>query len=200
MTVDPEPPAGPDHGGSGTREIPASACFQDRVLVPEGEKTDWFPFDERWTLYHSVDSEEFGRFFIQFYFFTDLPARYWDGERMARTVDLCYVTGERQVRDDELCGQMRALHPDRRIGWDDPASPFNGADRSVFMGDLRLDNLAGSTDWYTDLNGEVWSPEPFPGSIRQHVGTTPIRAAASYRPSPIRDIAFEADVGLHAPN
>ncbi len=182
------------------REIPAAACFEDRVLVPEGQRSDWFPFDERWTLYQSVDSEEFGRFFIQFYFFADLPSRYWDGEKLARTVDLCYLTGVRQVRADEFCEPMRLANPDRRVEWDDPASPFNGADRSVFMIDIRADNNARQTDWYTDIHGGVWSTEPFAGSIRQRVGTTPIDAAASYRPDPIRSITFEDDVGIHAPN
>ena len=186
--------------GRGSREVPAPSCFEDLVLVPEGQQSNWFPFDERWTLYHSVDSDDFGRFFIQFQVFADVPARYWDGTALARTVDLCYLTGERQVRDDDYCEPMRAANPGRRVPWNDPASPFNGADRTVFMGDIRLDNDAQQTDWYTDLNGGVWSTEPFPGSIRQYVGTTPIRAAASYRPSPLRPITFDDDVGLHAPN
>jgi len=182
------------------REIPASPCFEERVLVSEGERSDWFPFNERWTLYQSVDSAAFGRFFIQLQFFVDLPARYWDGEGMANTVDLCYVTGDRQVRDDELCGPMLAANPGGEVAWDDPASPFDGSARSIFMGDLRLDNAAGQTDWYTDANGEVWSDQPFPGSIRQYVATTPIQAAASYRPDPIRSITFADDLGIHAPN
>ena len=191
---------GDDHGDAGSREIPARACFDDQVLVAAGERSDWFPFDERWTLYQSVDSEDFGRFFIQFFFFVDRSARYWDGEALAHTVDLCYLSGERQVRHDSLCDPMRQANPDRRVAWDDPASPFNGANRQLFMGDLRLDNEGQQTDWYTDVHGGVWSAEPFPGSIRQHVGTTPIRAAASYRPSPIRSISFDDDIGIHAPN
>ena len=143
---------------------------------------------------------DFGRFFIQFYFFVDLPSRYWDGEKLARTVDLCYQTGARQVRNDEHCEPMRKANPGRRVQWDEPASPFNGADRKVFMVDIRLDNNAGQTDWYTDIYGSNWSAEPFAGSIKQHVGTTPIRAAASYRPSPIRSIEFSDGLGLHAPN
>lgn len=187
-------------GNAGSREIPAETCFEDRVLVSEGEKSDWFPFDERWTLYQSVDSDDFGRFFIQFFFFVDVPARYWDGEKLARTVDLCYRSGERQVRDDEFCEPMRADNPGVRVPWDSPESPFNGADRQVFMIDIRVDNNAGQTDWYTDLHGGVWSAEPFEASIRQHVGTTPIQVAASYRPSPIRRITFDEGLGLHAPN
>ncbi len=192
---------GPDDtDGRGTREIPAEECFEDRVLVGEGERSNWHAFDERWTLYQNDDSEDFGRFFIQFYFFVDLPSRYWDGTKLARTVDLCYRTGARQVRNDSLCEPMRRANPGRRVQWDDPASPFNGADRSVFMVDIRLDNNAGQTDWYTDIHGSNWSATPFAGAIRQHVGTTPIRAAASYRPSPIRSIDFADDLGLHAPN
>ncbi|MEM9563057.1 MAG: hypothetical protein AAGA93_10585 [Actinomycetota bacterium] len=182
------------------REIPASACFEDRVLVPKGQRSDWFPFDERWTLYQSVDSPDFGRFFVQLQFFVDLPARYWDGDGLANTIDLCFVTGDLQVRDDEHCEPLRAADPGRVVAWDDPASPFDGSARSIFMGDLRLDNAAGQTDWYTDVNGGIWSPEPFPGSIRQHVGTTPIDAAASYRPDPIRSITFADDLGIHPPN
>ncbi len=189
-----------DTAGSGTREIPAEECFEGRVLVGEGERTNWHAFDERWTLYQNDDSEDFGRFFIQFYFFVDLPSRYWDGEKLARTVDLCYETGSRQVRNDEHCEPMRRANPGKRVQWDDPASPFNGADRKVFMVDIRLDNKAGQTDWYTDIYGSNWSAEPFAGSIKQHVGTTPIRAAASYRPSPIRSIEYADDLGLHAPN
>ncbi len=187
-------------GSSGGREIPAGPCFEEQLLVAEGQQSDWFPFDERWTVYQSIDSEAFGRFFIQFFFFADVPSRYWDGEKLARTVDLCYVTGARQVRDDEFCEPMRKANPGERVRWDDPASPFNGADRQVFMADIRVDNLAQQTSWYTDIYGGVWSTEPFPGSIRQHVGTTPLRAAASYEPSPIRSITFDDDVGLHAPN
>ncbi|MGI9616135.1 MAG: hypothetical protein ACR2QO_24690 [Acidimicrobiales bacterium] len=186
--------------GRGSREIPASQCFEDRVLVGAGERSDWFPFNERWTLYHSVDTPSFGRFFIQLQLFTDVPSRYWDGESLARTVDLCYLTGERQVRDDEYCEPMRAANPGVRVPWDHPASPFDGADRTVFMGDIRLDNNAQQTDWYTDVNGGTWSTEPFAGSIHQHVGTTPIAAAASYRPDPLRSITFDDGLGLHAPN
>ena len=130
---------GRDHRRAGSREVAAAPCFEDRLLVAEGQRSDWFPFDERWTLYQSVDSDAFGRFFIQFHLFTDLPARYWDGQRLAHTVDLCYVTGRLQVRDDALCEPLRAAHPDRRVAWDDPASPFDGTGRQVFMGDLRLD-------------------------------------------------------------
>ncbi len=195
---------GPGDDGAGDRidgrEVAAAPCFEDRVLVPEGGRTDWFPLDERWTLYQSVDSPDFGRFFVQLQLFVDLPARYWDGEAIAYTVDLCYLTGDRRVRDDELCGPMLAANPDTRIAWDHPASPFDGTARSVFMGDIRLDNLAGRTDWHTDANGEIWSREPFPGSIRQHVGTTPINAAASYRPDPIRSFTIADDLGIHPPN
>ncbi len=110
----------------GAREIPASQCFEDRVLVSEGQRSDWSPFDERWALYQSVDSADFGRFFIQFYFFADVPSRYWDGEKLARTVDLCYITGALQVRDDEYCEPMLAANTGTRIRWDDPASPRAG--------------------------------------------------------------------------
>lgn len=191
-------------GGAGDRvdgrEVPARSCFEDRVLVPEGQRSDWFPFDERWTLYQSVDSGAFGRFFIQLQFFVDLPARYWDGEGLANTIDLCYLTGERQVRGDDLCAPLREANPGVEVPWDDPASPFDGSARSIFMGDLRLDNEAGQTDWYTDAHGDVWSDQPFPGAIRQYVATTPIRAAASYRPDPIRSISFADDLGIHPPN
>ncbi len=199
-TVTVAQPDGRRDGDAGSREVPASPCFEDQVLVPEGQRSDWFPFDERWTLYQTVDSDEFGRFFIQFQIFTDLPARYWNGERLAHTIDLCYVTGDRQVRDDDFCEPLRNADPGRRVAWDDPASPFNGADRQVFMADLRLDNDAQQNDWYTDIHGGIWSPQPFPGSIRQHVGDTPIDAAASYRPSPIRSIEVESGTGIHAPN
>lgn len=185
---------------TGGREIPGSACFEDQVLVPEGQRSNWRPFDERWTLYHSVDSAEFGRFFIQFFFFVDLPSRYWDGQQLARTVDLCYRTGALQVRADEYCEPMRAANGQAPVEWDDPASPFNGADRSIFMGDLRLDNNASQNDWYTDIHGGVWATTPFPDSIRQHVATAPIDAAASYRPDPIRSITFQQNLGIHAPN
>ena len=97
-------------------------------------------------------------------------------------------------------GLLLAANPGVEVSWDDPASPFNGTARSIFMGDIRLDNQAGQTDWYTDVNGEIWSRESFPGSIRQYVGTTPIRAAASYRPDPIRSITFADDLGIHPPN
>lgn len=182
------------------RELPAAACFEDRVLVPEGQRSDWNAFDERWTLYHSIDSADFGRFFIQFFFFADLPARYWDGEKLAHTVDLCYQSGPLQVRDDEYCEPMRAAAGEGQVGWDDPASPFNGTGRTVFMGDLRLDNNAGQDVWYTDINGGVWSAEPFPGSIQQYVGIVPFDAAASYRPSPTHSITFEDGLGIHPPN
>ncbi len=52
-----------DTGNSGTREIPAARCFEDRVLVADGQRSNWHPFDERWTLYQNDDSDDFGRFF-----------------------------------------------------------------------------------------------------------------------------------------
>lgn len=55
------------------------------------------------------------------------------------------------------------------VAKNDPASPFDGAQRDVYVQNSVLDNAGGGTTIYTDAYGQQTSTEPFDGAIAQYV-------------------------------
>lgn len=84
----------------------------------------------------------------------------------------------------------------------DPASPFNGAQRDVYVQYSTVDNRGGSEFIYTDAYGRNSSASEFTGSIRQYVSTT---SNTSLPELERRAFGFNTDygapgTGVHAPN
>lgn len=84
----------------------------------------------------------------------------------------------------------------------DPSSPFNGAQRDVYVQNSTVDNSGGSEFIYTDAYGRNSANSEFTGSIRQYVSTT---SNTSLPELERRAFGFNTDygapgTGVHAPN
>jgi CHRD domain len=192
---------------AGTRDIPTRQCME-QVLVPEGQTSSWGGGGgagfERWVMFYSRDNAApgFGRVFSQVYLNVENSSRYFDAaapNNLARQVDLCYVTGARQVRNDEYCDRMRTAFPGQRIAFDDPRSPFNGGKRFLTTAQLVVQNKSATTDWYTDVFGNNYSSTPFPGAVKQYISRT-----NTVQDTKFGFVSYPADhskePGIHAPN
>ena len=102
---------------------------------------------------------------------------------------------------------------DKTVGWPwstmsgaldqkDPSSPFNGAQRDVYVQNSTVDNSGGLEFIYTDAYGKNSSSSEFTGSLRQYVSTT---SNTSLPELERRAFGFNTDygapgTGVHAPN
>lgn len=84
----------------------------------------------------------------------------------------------------------------------DPASPFDGAQRDSYVAETIVDNQDGPVIWYTDPYGGNASTTPFAGSVRQYIAAT----SNTHLPGLARQaFGFSHDYGapgsgVHAPN
>jgi len=53
------------------------------------------------------------------------------------------------------------------ITFDDPRSPFDGADRTIDVNENQITNANGPRVWFTDPFGAHARPDSFPGAVRQ---------------------------------
>src|SRR5258708_37922099 len=105
-------------------------------------------------------------------------------------MDLCYeVTASGARAQDGVCSQATANGTITGITFDDPRSPFNGADRFMDVNANEITNAAGPKGWFTDPFGLHARPDSFPGAVRQflaRIDNTP-RGLGSHGPPPPRD-------------
>ncbi|MDH3206774.1 MAG: hypothetical protein OEO79_09180 [Gemmatimonadota bacterium] len=191
----PNPPISPDGGGK--RAIPDASCVQEQILNPaDGRPRFDSALRESWEI--SVSLRTTGnRSLASFnpYFQVMDPSRFFDPNAsgtVGRPIDLCYRPG---VQGEDRCEGL----PLDTLSWDDPASPFKGVRRFVDVNSNRIRNAEGPSVWYTDSLGKNGRTEPFPGSIRQWIGTHDNSNYDLHGPVIGRDRPYDAP-GVHAPN
>lgn len=86
------------------------------------------------------------------------------------------------------------------IAYDDPRSPFNGADRFVDINANRISNADGPEVWYTDAYGQNGRTEPFANSIRQRIARGESEAGVDDGGPVIGDDRDYSGPGTRAPN
>lgn len=173
VSVGPAVPANSPNGG-GERIIPDRTCVLQRILVPVGQSSDLGTLRESWQTSISIRTTG-GRSlaFINPYFQVRFPSRYYDpgiAPTVGRPVDLCYeVTASGARAQSSTCNQMTANGTITGITFDDPRSPFNGADRSMDVNENQVTNALGPKVWFTNPFGLQARPDSFPGAIRQFI-------------------------------
>ena len=169
-------PANSPNGG-GQRRMPDRTCVNQFMRVPAGQRSDYDrALHESWETSNSVRTDN-GRTLASFnpYFQVSKPSRFHDPAApnvTGRPIDVCYETGpagERATGGD--CLESTNNGQTAGVTWDDARSEFNGVRRFVDINDNNIDNKDGANVWYTDPFGRHGRREPFPGSIRQWVGS-----------------------------
>lgn len=180
--------------GVGGRLIPDRACMETHFLVAPGRSTSAFVLWEQWFAQNRLHTgpdpdagETVARFYTRFDIFD--PSRYADPDpsvvpgpgystRIGRPLDLCWeaLPGLRQVdRGYAPCAAATAgwtIPGEQRPAYDDPSTPFRGAEREMRFRGATVSNANGPDAWYTDPYGGNASTSPFPGAICQLVSDT----------------------------
>jgi hypothetical protein len=192
--VGPVTPADSPDAGFAGRFIPDSTCA---AAVISGQK-QIFNMNEFWVTGVFGRSAQLKTFQIFPVFFVLNPSRYFDPNspnKIGRQLDLCY-----QGATGFACDQVRRLNGGKPIAYDDPRSPFNGAQRDVSPGLFMVQN-DGPTTLYTDVFGRRFSTTPFAGAIEQYIAGSHAgdRTQGTIRGTFNNYASNQAD-GVHAPN
>ncbi len=199
----PSPVNSPD--GGGRRIIPDRSCVDQLILVPDGSESQFrSALRESWQASESIRAEN-GRRLVSLgpYFNVRFPSRFHnpaDPGIIGRPMDVCYEvteTGERARGG--VCEEVTAGGTILDIAWNDPRSPFDGADRDTDINSIRISNADGPEVWYTDPFGANGRTEPFPGSIKQWIARIDNDAVTPSGPRIGRNYGGPG-TGVHAPN
>ena len=183
--------------GGGKRAIPDASCVAERILNPEDGRPRFdSALRESWEISASLRAEN-GRTLVSFnpYFQVMDPSRFFDpdGSRaLGRPVDLCALP---ELQGEDRCEGVGT----DSVAWDDPRSPFKGVRRLVDINSNNVRNEDGPNFWYTDSLGRNGRTEPFPGSIRQWIGTRDNSGLNLSAGNIGRDRSYDAP-GVRAPN
>jgi hypothetical protein len=188
------PPDSPDNPIPG-RFIPDHEC----AAAVAGGQRQIHNMNEFWVTGVFARSQRLRNFQLFPVFFVANPSRYFEPtapNKIGRQIDLCY-----QGAAGFHCDHVRRLSRDgQRIAYDDPRSPFNGAQR-VFSPGLFVVQNEGPTTLYTDVYARRFSTTPFPGAIEQYIaGNHPgDRGQGSIR-GVFKNYASNQADRIHAPN
>lgn len=159
--------------GGGHRRIPDARCLVPRMLVAEGQQSDFNALHESWETHNEIRTAD-GKRLAAFdpYFQVFRPSRYYDASVngfVARPAALCTLTiDDRRARGNECSGMSTMVDGvPHSVDYDDPQSRFNGVRRQMDLNNNVISNANGPTVWYTDPLGRNAQTTPFPGSIRQ---------------------------------
>jgi len=171
VVVGPAVPANSPNGG-GERIIPDRTCVLQSILVPVGQSSNLGVLRESWQTSIGIRTAGGrGLAFINPYFQVRFPSRYYDpgiAPAVGRPVDLCYeVTSSGSRAQSGTCNTMTANGTITGITFDDPRSPFDGADRTIDVNENQITNAAGPRVWFTDPFGLHARTDSFPGAVRQ---------------------------------
>jgi hypothetical protein len=160
--------------GGGERIIPDRSCVLQSILVPVGQSSDLGVLRESWQTSVGIRTAGGrGLAFINPYFQVRFPSRYYDpaiAPTVGRPVDLCYeVTPGGNRAQSGTCNTMTANGTITGITFDDPRSPFNGADRTMDVNENQVTNADGPKVWFTDPFGRNARVDSFPGAVRQWI-------------------------------
>lgn len=190
--------------GEGSRSIPDRRCVDTYVLVPPSQGSSLWAVYESWrssNVLRAADGSALAFFDPDFAVFN--PSRFADitpaaPQGVGRMVELAWLEeGERANRWPWT--EVWNVEP---FPYADPRSPFDGAQREFSLGQTRVANGNGPRWWFTDAYGGRGATVPFPGSVRQLVGSVD----NSHLPALERQL-FGRGVdhgghgsGVHAPN
>jgi hypothetical protein len=201
----PTPANSPD--GGGRRVIPDRACVDAAILVGPGGRSDYSALHESWETSNSIRTPD-GRqlAFFNPYFQVRLPSRFHDPaapNAVGRPVAVCYEQDSVQGRAARggACEDVTAGGTVAGVLFDDPRSPFNGADRFVDINYNEVRNAGGPSAWFTDPFGGHAQPDSFPGAIRQFISSTDNTPGGLGNGAPV--IGHDRVYGtsqVHAPN
>ncbi|MFC7483439.1 RICIN domain-containing protein [Luedemannella flava] len=189
------PSNSPDGGGFTGRFIPDSVCAAD---VLDGSK-DIGDMSEIWTMASFARNQgKLAQFELFTIAFVANPSRFFDPDsanKIRRPIDLCYSGAE-----GRLCDLVRRTteRTGKKIAFDSPSSPFNGAFRVISPTRFVVRNT-GPTTIYTNVFGTRFSTSTFPGAIKQYLSGNHAADRASID-VPFRNFAQNSADKIHAPN
>jgi hypothetical protein len=197
-------PANSPNGG-GQRVIPEWSCVERRVLVREGQQSDYGVLHESWQTSTGIRTRD-GKTLASFdpYFQVFRPSRFFDAtspNKVGRPIDICYVVTAdgRRARGGE-CDQSTRGWTQLGLGFDNPSSRFNGVRRQVDINSNRIDNGGGPTTWYTDALGRNGQTSPFPGSVKQYIAAVNNNYGVSVSGPTMGSDRSYGGTGTRAPN
>lgn len=177
----------------GTRRIPDRECIEQTALTGPDQSADSWALYEVW----EIDAQVTGS----------------GGETIVRFDPWFGVRNPSRIGDGGTAVPSASLLGGNTVGWpwdgfsgpleqDDPASPFNGAQRDSYVQNTSVDNAGGPRHWYTDAYGGNASRTPFRGSVRQVISQT---SNGDLPALERRAFGFSTDygapeTGVHAPN
>ena len=205
VTVGPAVPANSPSGG-GFRAIPDRTCIDQHLLVPDGEQSNTSAaLHETWETSNQVRRADGHTLaFFNPYFQVRRPSRFHDPAlhpTVGRPMDVCYeVTATGEETRGGACDAATQNGAITGITYDDPRSPFNGADHFVDINANRISNPDGPEVWYTDAYGRNGRSDPFPDSIRQRIAVGESEAGVDDGGPVIGDERDYSGAGTRAPN
>ena len=204
VVVGPATPANSPAGG-GIRIIPDRTCIEQYLLVAEGEWSNYHAaLHENWETTSAIRAENGHTLaFINPYYQVRLPSRYHDPAApnlTGRPLAACWevLPDGRRVRGgpchdsgvDELPG----------LAFDDPRSPFHGADHFIDVNANVVRNADGPEWWYSDPFGADARTTPFAGSVPQWIARKNNEVGVLEGGPVIGHQREYAGPGTHAPN
>ena len=176
--------------GGGQRIIPTRDCLEAGHSARES-----------WQISQSVRTVD-GRRLAHFnpYFNVHQPSRHYDPSKAdltGRPIELCYLglsSGIAGMCDEATNGGSVML------AYDNPQSPFDGANRDFDINSNDISNEGGPEVWYSDPLGRNARQQPFRGSIKQWIASIDNeRNIDDHFPSIGRNRTYKGP-GVHSPN
>lgn len=178
---------------AGKRLIPNTDCVQKYVQSGPKASSDVWGVYENWQAESTITGPD-GKAKASFdpWFGVRNPSRVGSGSDGVPTASL-YTSATNAYPWSTMDGPLEQQ---------DPASPFNGAQRDVYVHNTTVANAGGPTTWYTDAYGNNASDKPFAGSVKQYVSATSNTGLPELER---RAYGFSTDYGskgsgVHAPN
>lgn len=192
-------------GSGGRRLIPDTTCIDTYELVPSGQRSDIWGLYEVWETANQITKAD-GTVLASYspWMAVRNPSRVAD---VAHPGNALSTLSFRSATDSADGGTAQGwpwnLIPagTQDQSWID--SPFNGAQRDLYLSGTSITNPGATTIWYTDPYGRNASTTPFKGSVKQYLsaGTDDDGQARAARVNLGLDTDFGAKgSGVHAPN
>jgi hypothetical protein len=195
-------------GDGGERRIPDRTCIDRNVLVPTGQQSSIWALYEVWESANELTTAD-GSTLASFdpWFGVRNPARAHAGGVNNSILDLVDVSDLTDPADN---GRTSGYPFDEVTEWEylcgeqmvkqNPASPFDGAERDYYLKSTTVTNTGGATTWFTTPWGRDGQTTATPGYVRQYVSATDNSAWPELER---RSFNLEKDYGgngVHAPN
>ncbi|MCC3283879.1 hypothetical protein [Arthrobacter caoxuetaonis] len=185
-------------GYGGSRLIPDASCVQQHAT---GTEASLWGMYELWKGENKI-TDTAGNVLAHFdpWFGIRNPSRYYDAAKstgtsngISRPVDLAW--GNKPA----AAFPWTTVKDAAGLDWQDPASPFDGAQRDFYLNQNSVSSLSTGT-LFTDPYGTNGQLTEFTGSIRQHLvnGTATAATLATQKFDTAAD--FGKNNGVHAPN